>query len=214
MEAKKPINYAARGINPHRLQALVKYAGNKVLDAGCGNGSYVLKLCDKLDIYGVDWQRFESWDAQPTRFSIGDVTSLALPPNSVDTISAFEVLEHLSDPLAVLRSFAVICRKNIIMTVPNCSITEGMMRSHVAYFHYTDPSHVNFFTLESISLLCQQAGFQLIRSELINEMNLLPFLEESFDLSGLTGRLMRGLLRRRQRRSYHLTSLIVAEKCC
>lgn len=204
--------YAQRNLHPERLQAILAHAGTSILDAGCGNGAYVLTLADRYRIRGIDWQPFESWQQRPELFRVGNVTQLEEPDASVETVTAFEVLEHLPDPLAVLRDFHRICSKNLILTVPNCEITPGMRASLVTYHHYIDPTHVNFFTLDSIAQICEQAGFRVRQRGYINQMNLLPLIYEAYDLSGLFGRILGRLLRRRQKRVYRLTCLIVADK--
>ncbi|NIV03297.1 MAG: hypothetical protein GWN59_01285, partial [Calditrichae bacterium] len=57
--------YEKRGVNPYRYKAILKHAGESVLDVCCGSGAYVLKLADKYDIKGVDIQKFDSWCERP-----------------------------------------------------------------------------------------------------------------------------------------------------
>lgn len=204
--------YGSRSINVERLAALRSYAGCSILDAGCGNGNYVLELAKERDIYGVDIHPFARWQVTPDRFSVHDVTSLPHAENSVETVCSFEVLEHLPNPEFVLRDFLRICSKNVILTVPNCELTPGMRQSLLTYFHYTDRTHVNFFTLEELSRMCERVGFRIVHQELINEVSPEALIREVYGLSGLFGRVLMRLLRMKRCVSYHLTCLIVAEK--
>ena len=147
---KNSISYAARGVNTERLNAILENAGQSVLDVGCGNGAYVLKLADRYNILGVDMQRFETWNAMPHLFSVSDASELQFKDNSFDTVLSFETLEHLTEPKKALREYYRICRKNLILTVPNCDITSGMRQSLMAYYHWVDRTHVNFFDMDTI----------------------------------------------------------------
>lgn len=206
-------DYATRGINQERLNAILEFAGHSILDVGCGSGAYVLKLADKYQIFGVDYQSFPTWDTMPHLFSISDAAELAgKDDNSTDTVLSFETLEHLQDPGKALREYYRVCRKNVILTVPNCNVTDGMLSSELIYKPWIDRTHVQFFTLESIATLVEEVGFHVIKKTYINEISLTPFLSEAFDFSGLLGQLTRRFLFARKRKSYYITCLLVAEK--
>lgn len=210
---RSPItSYVKRGVNPHRLQALKEHGGRTILDAGCGSGAYVFELAEQFNIIGVDYQRFEPWEQRPERFSVCDVRALPHAPGSVETIASFEVLEHIEEPRKVLEDFFRICSKNIIITVPNCDITPGMRQSQLVHFHWIDSTHVNFFTLETITALCKEVGFRKVTGTYINAMSFMPLAREAFDFSGLWGKVLSRALSRAKQRPYYLTCMVVAEK--
>lgn len=206
------ISYAARGVNPERLNAILENAGQSVLDVGCGNGAYVLKLANQYETFGVDLQHFETWNAMPHLFSISDASELQFQDNSFDTVLSFETLEHLSEPSKALREYYRICRKNLILTVPNCDITPGMHQSLMIYYHWIDRTHVNFFNMHTLIESVKAAGFKVTKHYYINQISLLPFLTEAFDFSGILGKIMQKFLLKKQQYNYYLTCLIVAEK--
>ena len=205
-------SYSARGINKERLEAILKFAGHSILDVGCGSGAYVLKLAEQYQISGVDYQRFPSWDDRPHLFSISDAAQLDLEDNSVDTILSFETLEHLQNPEQALKEYYRVCRKNIIITVPNCQITSGMEKSKFIYSHWIDPTHINFFKMEDIIKIVKNAGFNVTASYFINKINLQGLISEAFDVSGFFKRKIYQILLKNQKHQYYLTSLIVATK--
>jgi ubiquinone/menaquinone biosynthesis C-methylase UbiE len=217
-EILKPNNevYLSRAINPHRLDAILKYAGESILDVGCGNGLYVLKINrehPKFKIHGVDYQSFDTWKESPELFTNADAFGLPFEDNSFDTITLFEVLEHLPDPVKALKEYYRVCRKNLILTVPNCEYPASMKQSLLTYFHYTDFTHVNFFRMHNLLDTVKSAGFKIHDSYYINKMNLIPFIEDTYNLkSGLAGKLIGKLLSKRKAKEYHITCLVVAEK--
>jgi len=210
--------YGMRKINSHRLSALNSHAGDTILDVGCGSGAYVLELRGQKNIRGVDYQKFDTWDEAPELFSIASADDLsALPDNSVDTICSFEVLEHMKDPEKVLREYHRVCRNNIIITVPNCTITKAMKHSLLIYYHWIDPTHVNFFVRDKLIEITKNSGFEIDKFYNINQVNLLPILLENFGLDkkspkDLRVRLLSWIYKRFSRKKYFITMLMVAKK--
>lgn len=205
-------SYIQRGVEKHCLEPLLQYSGESILDVGCGSGAYVKELSGHRDIRGVDGVRFENWSGWEGLFEVADAARLPYRDNSVDTISSFEVLEHLSDPHAALEEFHRVCRKNIILTVPNCEITPGMTASSLLYSHWSDPTHRNFFDLESIQEEVRRAGFEVAKAELTNRINIAPFIMEAFGVSGLLPRFAYRLLKKAIRRKHYISILVVAQK--
>lgn len=194
------------------MQALRDHGGESILDVGCGPGAYVLKLADERRIEGVDASPFDAWSQRPALFSVASATNLPHPDASFDTVCSFETLEHLSDPDRALGEFFRVCRKNIIVSVPNCQITEGMRRSNLLYSHWGDPTHCNFFDMESIKRVVARAGFEIDQAYYINPINVGPFVMESLGLSGFLLEAGSRLLRRSSGNKHHITILLVGRK--
>ena len=79
-------------------------------------------------------------------------TAARLPfdDNSFDAVTAFEVLEHVEDFAAEMAEMAEIvrcAREWVILSVPNCADVDSPLgRYNLALFHWTDRTHVRFFT--------------------------------------------------------------------
>lgn len=205
--------YETRQLNPTRLNAIRKFGGKKVLDVGCGNGSYVFALKDEREVQGLDYRLYEEWSQSPELFRVGSAESLeGYEDSSVDTIVSFETLEHLKDPLKALREYYRVCSRNLIVTVPNCSVTPGIKKSNLLYSHWSDRSHVNFFTLETLAQLLMEAGFGVGHAEYINQIDVRPFLLEAFRLKGYVGKVASKLLRLLPAERYYITCLAIGEK--
>lgn len=204
--------YARRGINKYRLQALQEHGGDSILDVGCGSGAYVLNMADERRIEGVDASPFEAWSERPALFKVASATDLPHPDASFDTVCSFETLEHLPDPDRALREFFRVCRKNIIISVPNCRITEGMRRSNLLYSHWGDPTHCNFYDMESIKDVVGRAGFEIDQADYINPVDVGPFVMEMLGLSGVMLKAGSRLLKRFSRSKHYITILLVGRK--
>lgn len=205
-------SYQKRGVNNDRLRAVLADAGQTILDVGCGSGAYVHKLNGQYDIRGVDYQSFESWEDTPDLFEVSDAAKLRFDDHSFDTILSFETLEHLPDPAAALKEYYRVCRRNVILTVPNCAITDGMRKSNMLYSHWVDRTHINFFDMQSISALVADAGFKVVKQQYINQISILPLMAEAFGLNATAQKWASKFLKRTQKQQYFITCLIVGEK--
>ena len=198
-----------RQLNPDRAAAISEYAGASFLDVGCGNGRYVLHFDSAFDTAGADIQEYPQWNESPDQFRIADATDLPFPDSSFDTVVSFETLEHVPDPEAALREFHRVCRDNIIFSVPNCELPASLEASRLTFFHYTDRSHVNFFTRDSLAAALHRTGFEPQKIELINACPVQPLLNELLRLPAALTRIV-GRLARKD--AFPMTILAVASR--
>lgn len=205
-------DYKSRGVNLERLNAIKKFAGKSILDVGCGNGSYIFELNDEYKMHGVDVQSYSSWKESSNSFSLGAADQLNFENDSFETITCFETLEHVAQPEEALKEFHRVCSKNIIITVPNCMLTQGMKDSQLIYYHWIDRSHINFFNMEVTQEYIGDAGFSIFDSYFINPINLTPLILESFKAKGLVHKVLGKLASTMPREKYYLTCMIVAQK--
>lgn len=145
-----------------RLDRILKYAGNTILDVGCGNGGYVSELSKRgYVIRGIDLLPSTSIYNQEVNHRIikGSVTYLPFKDGSFDTILLFNVLEHVDDKKA-LREVHRVCRKNIIFSVPHQKEKE-LGYYGITYHPYADLSHLRYYTFESFKNTLTDAGFKI-----------------------------------------------------
>jgi SAM-dependent methyltransferase len=211
-EHQEPIEeYARRGVNPDRMAAIGRHAIGSVLDVGCGSGAYVLELSARgRPALGLDRHRFDSWRVARGRFAQGDSTHLPVADNAVDTVVSFETLEHVADPALALAEYKRVSRSRLILSVPNCELTPGLKHSNLVYHHWTDPTHVNFWTLDSLVNWVERNGLVVRERELINRIDIAPFFAEALALPPAAARVLSRLARSRIDR-YRMTCLVVAD---
>jgi 2-polyprenyl-3-methyl-5-hydroxy-6-metoxy-1,4-benzoquinol methylase len=152
-----------QGIDRARWTSLQEFAGHHVLDVGCSGGAYVRQLRESGYVsHGTDLLEDPRWLNSGQRlFVVSDANRLPFPDNSFDTVIAFEVLEHIEDVAGVLREFKRVAQKNIIISVPNCDHSQEFVIAKIAYHHWVDPTHVQFFTQNTLASTLTQAGFSV-----------------------------------------------------
>jgi SAM-dependent methyltransferase len=96
-------------------------AGLSLLDVGCGPGSLTVDLARRVApgrvvaidsaVAPLDEARAAATDAGvQVDVRVGDAYAIDLPDDSVDVVHAHQLLQHVADPVAVLREMARVCR--------------------------------------------------------------------------------------------------------
>jgi SAM-dependent methyltransferase len=104
--------------------------GLRLLDVGCGPGTITLDLAERLGPDGhvtalevsdeaLDLVRAEAArrGVDPVEAVVGDAASLPLPDDSYDVVHAHQVLQHVADPVTVLREMRRVCRPGGLVAV-------------------------------------------------------------------------------------------------
>lgn len=165
------IDPAAQNTSHGLLLELVG-ADSRVLDLGCATG-YLAEALGSVGckVSGVEYVPEAAEKARPflERLVIADLNELDLVAEfgagSFDTVVFGDVLEHLTDPEAVLRGAVPLLAPggSIVISVPN--VTHGSLRLALLQgrWRYTetgllDRTHVRFFTRRSLIELLTSAG--------------------------------------------------------
>lgn len=157
----------------HALMLRLVGANKRVLDVGCATGYLARALREQgCTVSGVEFDAAAAEEAAPAleRIVVGDLERLDLPAEfageQFDVVVFGDVLEHLRDPLPVLRSVRELLRPGgaVVISVPN--IAHGDVRLALLQGKFTyrnlgllDNTHVHFFTRESLRGFLQEAGF-------------------------------------------------------
>jgi SAM-dependent methyltransferase len=202
-------------VNRQRLRSVRENAGHSVLDLGCATGAYVDHLNARgYRACGLDLLPYAQWrQASASCFVRGDVPHLPFASHSFDTVLAFDVLEHIPELERPLQEIHRVCRRNLIVTVPDCAEEEDMLRAGLVYTHWLDRSHCHFFTMESLVETLEQSGFRLaLVGRILPVLADFPVLRSYGIPHGLAFQVSRVLARLPFRKQYRMALLGVAEK--
>jgi 2-polyprenyl-3-methyl-5-hydroxy-6-metoxy-1,4-benzoquinol methylase len=147
----------------------------KILDIGCGQGVLGKYLKDKVaaNVCGIEITT-EHYNVASTvldRAVLGDIESMdmTLIGTGFDYVIFSDSLEHLVDPGAILRKIKSLMTEDgeILMSLPNVRnfrVTFPLLFRDK--WEYTDEglldkTHLRFFTLNSITHLLHESGFQI-----------------------------------------------------
>ena len=142
----------------------VTHPPGRALEIGCGHGGFV-RLLQELG-FEVMGTELSPWvvDFAKRTFGVpvlpGRLEELALQPG-FKCIAAFDVVEHLKDPLDTARRCAdLLAPDGVLLLQTPCYRGEGPEWSM-----FQEDEHVHLFTEESVRLLLDRAGFKDMRVE-------------------------------------------------
>ena len=150
--------------NSHTLMVELVGGTKRVLDVGCATGYLAQALTERgCTVSGVEFDEKAAEEARPhlDRLVIGDIEELdlaeAFGDDRFDVIVFGDVLEHLRDPVPVLRSARKLLadRGSVVASIPNIAHGSVRLALMAGRFDYQalgllDSTHVRFFTRSSI----------------------------------------------------------------
>ncbi len=153
-------------------------SGLKVLDVGCGYGQNGAEMMKKNNtVFGVDLSPLavEKAKKRLTFAAVADFSRPETIPEAIrrekfDLVIFSDILEHVYDPLLLIRNAVPLMKENatLLVSVPNIANWLTRLRLLFGTWDYTvsgmmDRTHIRFFTLKSIKRLITAAGFDVVQ---------------------------------------------------
>jgi 2-polyprenyl-3-methyl-5-hydroxy-6-metoxy-1,4-benzoquinol methylase len=158
--------------NSHTLMVELVGGTKRVLDVGCATGYLARALNERgCTVSGVEFDAEAAEEARPhlERLVVGDLETMdmaeAFGDDRFDVIVFGDVLEHLRDPLPVLRKAKALLadRGSVVASIPNIAHGSVRLALLAGRFDYQDlglldSTHLRFFTRSSVEDLFREAG--------------------------------------------------------
>lgn len=187
----KSIHY---GMGHTRRDRILKLAGNisgkSVLDVGCASG-YLGKIFKERGasfVAGIEVSETAAKKASETidrvwSFDIEDDWPQDLKSIKFDVINISEVLEHVFNPVSVLKSTVPLLKEDgrIIITTPNFMTWTNRLRFIFGDFEYKDQGmfdfgHIRWFTYKYLNKVLKDSGLEIEDEKHIIFPNKLNFI--------------------------------------
>ena len=154
----------------------------RVLDVGCGNGKIFSKFCQRFRDVGVtlipfgievsshlarvSGKRFARFGGEVIENNAIDGMK-EVEPETIDMVTMHSFLEHESHPRELLQAIRGAIRPDgfVLLKVPNFACWNRIVRGR-KWAGYRFPDHVNYFTPDTLKLLAEEAGFELVPQNL------------------------------------------------
>ncbi|MCX6816286.1 MAG: class I SAM-dependent methyltransferase [Candidatus Beckwithbacteria bacterium] len=177
MKLNQLFNHKTRLYKNGLNESIIKYVdfNKKILDVGCCEGTLgkYLKQHKQAVVFAIDISSQAITQAQKNldqAFTLNIETDrLPFPQKSFDVIICADILEHLFDPLAVLKKLKPFLKNNgiFILSIPNIANIKIRWNLLLGRFYYQkdgimDDSHVRFFTRKTSQKLVADAGLKIL----------------------------------------------------
>ena len=149
-------------------------SGTDLLDIGCGWAQALLFFKKKgLNCYGFDPAKEAVDYAKKMKLNVvhSGVTEIdAFNGKKFDIITLFNVFEHLANPIDVLNKIKKILNSNglLVIDVPNefnLFQTAGRDANNLKDWWVSPPTHLNYFSAETLIKLLEGEGFKVNNAE-------------------------------------------------
>ena len=154
----------------HFCPPLLSYRrGCRVLDVGCGTGDFLARAKDLwgCEAHGVDNSAHACAIARAQGLDIfcGQLQEACFPDEFVHIVRLSHVFEHLPNPSGTLKEIRRIIRGDgsVFMAVPNAGGFTARLFGE-RWRGWEVPRHFYGFGRETLRILAQQAGFDVIRA--------------------------------------------------
>ncbi len=177
MNEQQPSRYtfdphSADGGSSHGIMLSLIGRDRDVLDVGCAAGDLARALRKRgCLVSGIEYDPVAAEAARPSleNLVIGDLEAMdldgAIGGQRFDVVVFGDVLEHLRDPLAVLRQAPGLLRPggSVVLSIPNvahAAVRLSLLNGDFTYreLGLLDETHLRFFTRASVMQLLEQAG--------------------------------------------------------
>jgi SAM-dependent methyltransferase len=153
-----------------RRKDIVPWTGRgRILDVGCGPGVNLLTFqAQGWDVHGLDASPRAVESAArlmgDDRIRLGELEALAYPSGSFDVVFFSHTLEHVHDPLTVLReAHRILDDKGLLVAMlPNASSCEAAIFGPW-WWPWELPRHLYHFDRRSLGQLLARTGFRMVR---------------------------------------------------
>jgi 2-polyprenyl-3-methyl-5-hydroxy-6-metoxy-1,4-benzoquinol methylase len=163
---------APRWLSAKRRQRFDKFVcflrypgkGARVLDIGCGNGRVMMQLRSvRWEVSGVEPDPKSAAQAREAGLDVraGLLEPGAWPESYFDAITMNHVIEHLHDPIGILRTCAQLLKPRgaISIATPNLG-SRGHEIFGRDWLHLDTPRHLVLFTPDSLRKCLEASGFK------------------------------------------------------
>jgi SAM-dependent methyltransferase len=138
----------------------------RLLDFGCGWGFFLQAAAER------GWEPF-GLEPLPAHAVYARATSGAqvvtdvlrddtFAPGSFEAVTAFQVFEHLLNPLDDLKRLCSFAKRGALFLIEVPNIDTFAFRALGSRHRHFNPDHVNFFSPRTLSALMQRAGLQVL----------------------------------------------------
>ena len=143
--------------------------GLRLLDVGCGKGDFIVRMREngwKVEGLEVDADAVNYAQSNyGLTVHLGSLESFRFPDESFDVITLNHVIEHVHDPISLVRECLRILKSGgrLVLATPNMDSFAHQIFGR-NWSHLDPPRHLMLFKMKTLSECVRRAGFDNISS--------------------------------------------------
>lgn len=141
-------------------------AGRALLDVGAYTGVFVeIAASHGWDAWGVEPSRWAVAEARKRGLNVvrGTAGTADLPEDTFDVVTMWDVIEHLTDPLAELRHAQRLLKPGGFLVVHTMDIGSPFARLMGGRWPWLMEMHLYYFTRRTLRMMLEEAGLSVLR---------------------------------------------------
>ena len=166
--------------------------GHKLLDVGCYIGVFIeIAAQHGWDAWGIEPSQWAAEQARGQGLNViaGTLEAANLPDESFDVVTMWDVIEHVTDPLAEIRRAHRLLRPGGLIVIHTMDIDSLFARVMGPRWPWLMEMHIYYFSQRTMAAMLDKAGFSVIRSGPQGRYQTLGYLGTRFTaLFGKLGR--------------------------
>ena len=144
-----------------------------ILDIGCHSGTFTQVILSKAgtkQIYGIDVSNSAIALAKKRipygKFEVGDAAKLPFKSDFFELVYCLEMLEHVDDPVAVLKEARRVLKKGgkMVLLVPSDNkLFKLIWFVWTMYYHHWRHAHVQSYSKGLLEKVVENVGFKVLK---------------------------------------------------
>ncbi len=140
---------------------------SKILDIGCGDGSFMCKAKEKFDCTGIEISDYLASLAEKKpgiKVITGNFLNTEFKSEEYDGVTLISLLEHLDDPLQAIKKCYGFLRQGGILLLK--TVNYDCLNRKIKKYGWTGfrpPDHAIYFDPSNLELLLKKVGFKKIK---------------------------------------------------
>lgn len=162
MKRRRHFAFRCRAVNSANPE------GGRLLDVGCATGGLLRQLCSdgRWQGVGVDINDYALAIAfrQGLRVLRGDAGHLGLSSSTFDSVTLWDVIEHVPDMPAMLAEIYRLLKPGatLLISTPNGGSWQARLWGRY-WAGWDEPRHLQIFTPQTLRRLLEDKGFKVVR---------------------------------------------------
>ncbi len=157
----------SRSMNAYLSLAVIRrYAqGGRLLEVGCSTGFFLNAARLSYEVTGVEpslWARRCAQEKLKLPVAAATLEQAGFPKDRFDVVAAIDVIEHVPDPLELMREIARVTRPGgiVYLVTPDIgSLSAKILRGR---WWGLRPAHITYFSRHTLAALLEKSGFELL----------------------------------------------------